>query len=165
MLVGSISFSDLFPPPSVSVGFRYLYDYGFRYDDTLASGHLIHSLYFVYFRNSGKSSIIAVVYIYILYVIVTSINQSTTKSIFGHGTPAILYELKKKIYIYISVISNHAISCPVFVPLKSLTSYHPRMLHDFRNGVPIIDITIEHFPNQIDALFGKWQEGNAQRVV
>lgn len=117
MLVGSISFSDLFPPPpSVSVDFRYLYDYGFRYDDTLASGHLMHSLYFVYSRNSGKSSIIVVVYIYILYIIVTSINQSTTKSIFGHGTPAILYELKKKdIYLYF----RHFQPCNIMPSVRS----------------------------------------------
>ena len=39
------------------------------------------------------------------------------------------------------------------------------MLHDFSNGVTIIDITIEHFPNQIDAFLRERQEGNAQRVV
>lgn len=39
------------------------------------------------------------------------------------------------------------------------------MLHDFRNGIAIIDIPIEHFPNQIDTFLRERQEGNAQRVV
>lgn len=43
--------------------------------------------------------------------------------------------------------------------------YHPRVLHDLRNGQSVIDIAIEHPSDQVDTLFGEWQEGDPKRVI
>lgn len=39
------------------------------------------------------------------------------------------------------------------------------MLNNFRDRKPIVDIAIQHFANEINAVFGERQKRDAQRVV
>lgn len=48
---------------------------------------------------------------------------------------------------------------------RELAGNHPWMFHDFGNGIPIVDVAIEHFPDQINTIFGEWQIRDPQGVV
>jgi len=46
-----------------------------------------------------------------------------------------------------------------------LGASHPRMLQDFGDGDSTIHISIEHSPNQMDAIVGKRKERNSKRMI
>lgn len=44
-------------------------------------------------------------------------------------------------------------------------SSHPRMLHHLRDSQPLVDITVQHPPDQIDAVLGERDKRDPERVV
>lgn len=42
---------------------------------------------------------------------------------------------------------------------------HPWVLNNFRDRKPIVDISIQHLANEVDAVFRERQKRDAQRVV
>lgn len=43
--------------------------------------------------------------------------------------------------------------------------HHPRMLHDFRDGQAVVDISVQHSSDQVDAVFREWDKRNAKGVI
>jgi hypothetical protein len=48
---------------------------------------------------------------------------------------------------------------------RSIVLDHPWMLEHLGNGQTVVDIAVQHLPNQINAGFREGKEGNAERVV
>lgn len=46
-----------------------------------------------------------------------------------------------------------------------LTVDHPRMLHNFRDGQSVVNITVEHPSDQVDAVLREREEGDPERMV
>lgn len=62
----------------------------------------------------------------------------------------------------VGLVNQHV---PGVERIESSGCRHPRVFHNFCDRQSIVDIAVKHFPDQVDAIFGKGKEGHTQRMV